>query len=118
MVRVGVDVDKLRLQLGIQNRLAGVEALIAGEHIAQAAGQCKIQKALRAEQLHRQQRGRQRAVRYAAEHRRKAHSRAKPGGQSQQRRHSTAKGSSHKKGGYHLAALKARRQSNGREQQL
>ena len=43
VVGVGVDVDEPGLQLGIENGLAGIESLIAGEHIAQAAGQGKIQ---------------------------------------------------------------------------
>ena len=35
VVGVGVDVDEPGLQLGIENGLAGIESLIAGEHIAE-----------------------------------------------------------------------------------
>ena len=76
MVRVGVDVDKLRLQLGIQNRLAGVEALIAGEHIAHAAGDGKIAQFSRTKQLHAQKDRSDRTIYRTAEHGHNADGRA------------------------------------------
>ena len=39
MVGIGMDIDILGFQFGIENGLAGVQAVIAGEHIADAAGQ-------------------------------------------------------------------------------
>lgn len=53
MVGVGVDVDVLGFQLGVEYGLAGVETAVAGEHIADAAGHSKVQQALRTKQLHR-----------------------------------------------------------------
>ena len=44
VVGIGMDIDVLGLQLGVQDGLAGVEAVVAGEHIADAAGQGEIQQ--------------------------------------------------------------------------
>ena len=49
---MGMDVDKLRLQLGIQNGLAAVQPAVAGQQIADGAGRRKIGHPSRAEQLH------------------------------------------------------------------
>ena len=118
MVGVGVNVDVLGLQLGIQDRLAGIQSVIAGEHIADAAGQSKVQKPAIPEQLHRQENGGHRAVHRPTEHRHQAHRRRKARRQSQQRACHAAKGGSHKEGGHHLAALKAGAQREGGKQDL
>ena len=118
VVGVGVHIDVLGLQLGIQDGLAGIKAIVAGEHVADAAGQSEVQKAAVAEQLHRQKDGGHRAVDGAAEHGHQSQCRREAGGDAQQGPHHTAEGGSHEEGGHHLAALEAGAQRNGGEQQL
>ena len=54
---VGMDIDVLGFQLGVQDGLAGIQAAVPGEHVADDAGQGKVQKARVPEQLDGQQRG-------------------------------------------------------------
>ena len=44
MVGIGVDIDILGLQFGIEDRLAGVQAAVSRQHIADTAGQSEIQQ--------------------------------------------------------------------------
>ena len=52
VVGVGADIDILGFQLGVQDRLTVVKTAVTGKHIADAAGQRKIQQTLGAKQLH------------------------------------------------------------------
>ena len=97
VVMIGPDVDVLGFQLGVQDRLAGVESIVAGEHVADPADQGKVQKAVGSKQLHRQKHGGHRTVGSTAEHRRQSQRRRKPCRDSQQRPSQAAKGSAHEK---------------------
>ena len=68
MMGIGMNIDVPGLQFGVKDGLAGIEAVIAGEHIANAAGQGKIQHTTIAKQFNRQENRRQGAVGGAAEH--------------------------------------------------
>ena len=112
VVGVGVDIDILGFQLGVQDGLAGVEAVIAGEHIADAAGQGKVQQASVTKQLHGQKDRGQRAVGGTAEHRCQSQCGGKARRDTQQGTRHAAEGPPPPAGGDPLAALEACSQGN------
>ena len=103
----------LRQQLLRHKELAAVEAVGAGEHIADTAAQRDQLQPHAAEQLIGQQDGGDEGVRRAAEHRDEAHGGGEPGGQAQQRAECTAEGRTDVEAGDDLAALEARREGQG-----
>ncbi|CAN4019886.1 HK97 gp10 family phage protein, partial [Dysosmobacter welbionis] len=105
VIGVGADIDILGLQLGVDDGLAGVQPIVAGEHVADAADQGKIQQPTIPEQLHGQEDGGQRAVGGPAEHSGQPQRRGEASRNPQQRPRHTAEGGPHEEGGHHLTAL-------------
>ena len=107
MVCIGVDIDKPRLKLGVQDHLAGIEAIVSREHVADAAGQGKVQKPSVSHQLYRQKDRCNGAVGGSAKHRNQTNGSRNSRRNPQQRPHHAAKCGADEKGGYNLTALKA-----------
>ena len=104
-------VDVFVFELGVDDGLAGVQPIVAGEHVADAADQGKIQQPTIPEQLHGQEDGGQRAVGGPAEHRGHAKRPTKAVGKAQQRPHRGSKRRPSKQHRHDLPAPKARAQS-------
>ena len=113
-----VDVDKLRAKLGVQDFLAAVQSGVAGEHVSDAAGEREVDQLRRAEQLHAQRDGRDRAVHRAAEHAHKPDRRREPRRDAQQRAEHAAERRPDEERRHDLAALKAAADGDRREHKL
>ncbi|CAN3988016.1 DNA-binding protein, partial [Dysosmobacter welbionis] len=103
---------------GVDDGLAGVQPIVAGEHVADAADQGKIQQPTIPEQLHGQEDGGQRAVGGPAEHSGQPQRRGEASRNPQQRSRHTAEGGPHEEGGHHLTALEPCGERHRGEQNL
>jgi len=117
-ILVGIGVDVLDAQLGIDDLLAGVQAIVAGKHVADGTGNGKEQDSFGTEQFHRKQDGSNGAVDHAAEQGDQADGSGKPGVETQKFTGNTAEGSANEEGGNDLATFKAASNGDGGEKDL
>lgn len=103
-------------KFGIDNGLAVVQAVVAGQHIAGGYGNEKIISIVKAEQLEGNEQGGDRAVGNSAEYGDHANSSAQGRGKAQKRSHGTAEGGADKQGGYDFTALVAGGYGNDRKE--
>ena len=108
----------LGAQLVGDESLAAVQAMVAGEHVADAAAQRDEFQPGPAEQLKAQQDGRDERIGGTAENGHQANRRREPGGQAQHGAEHAAEGGSHKEAGHDLAALEPAGKGQGREEHL
>ena len=89
---MSMHIDKLCLQLGVEDGLAAVEPAIAGEQVAEGAGGGEIDQTAGAEELNAEDDGGDGAVHRAAEHGHQADGGGKGGRQAQQSAEHAAEG--------------------------
>ncbi len=109
---VGEAVDELRLGLGVDDFLTGIDAKIPGKNVCQGADRCKIRKSRRAEQLDAKYNGSKRAVDRTAEHSHKAECCGKTGWNTKDGAHGTSKGCSYEKSRNDFAAFISKADGN------
>ena len=113
-----MDVDKFRLQLGIEDLLAAVEPEIARKHIGNAAREREIHELPRAEKLDAEDDRGDRAVDRAAEHAHEPERCGKPRRDAEQAAEHAAERCADEECRHDLAALEAAADGDGGEQQL
>ena len=113
-----MDVNILSFEFVIDNPLAGIEAGVTGEQIAQCTCQGVIQQALRAEQFYRKKSGGDRAVDSAAEDTDQTYRSCKACGKAKQGTGSAAETGTDKEARNNFTAFESGRESNSGEENL
>ena len=111
-------IDVLGTQLGVDDLLAGVESVVAREHIADGAGDGKVQKSFGAEQLDGQKDRSHGAVDHAAEQGDKTDGSGKARVDAQNGAGDTSESSADEEGRHDLAAFKAAADGDGGKEDL